>query len=329
MDFGSLRTKTVGSLSWKNLKVGGSAPGPETTSPVWLAPRAVDAAPVTTGDGETERYLFYRGVGHIEAPLKIVRSSKLDQLTILANFGGEIVLQPEYAVVPMLLVDVRGDGLMAYRSLGPVSLAVPDGKPVATTDGAFTDTDYAAENRDKVRAKLHAGLVNDGLNADEADALLNTWDASYFRRPGLRLFFLVPRQWTDHVLPLKVSGSYDMVRSMVGRIEIVTPRQRELLKEVAKGPVSNPMWIQEALKQAGGGKEDYYREAWYQQVMDGSRSITTLNMQIPADYRSYLGLGRFRNALILDEQSRRPSPVLTKFIEAYDLEAAQTKANTP
>ena len=145
----------------------------------------------------------------------------------------------------------------------------------------------------------------------------------------MRLFFLVPRQWTDHVLPLNVSGSADISRSMVGRIEIVTPRQRELLRDVARGPVSSPNWVRAALQKAGGGRENYYREEWYQQLMAGTKSLASLNIEMPNDYRAYLNLGRFRNALILDEQGRRPSDNLAKFIDQYDLQAAQTKANRP
>src|SRR5262245_45222500 len=58
-----LAPDTVGTLAWKGVRVGGeAAPFPETQSGVWLAPRKVDAAPVTVGS-EGERYLFYRGVG--------------------------------------------------------------------------------------------------------------------------------------------------------------------------------------------------------------------------------------------------------------------------
>ena len=39
-EFGPLGKATVGSLAWHDLRVGGEANGPETTSPVWLAPRA-------------------------------------------------------------------------------------------------------------------------------------------------------------------------------------------------------------------------------------------------------------------------------------------------
>ena len=74
--FGPLGYKSSGTLSWNNLRVGGRASGPSTDVPAWLAPRNVPgAASVTTPAGETERYLFYRGVGHIDAPLSVARSS--------------------------------------------------------------------------------------------------------------------------------------------------------------------------------------------------------------------------------------------------------------
>ena len=207
-------------------------------------------------------------------------------------------------------------------------LAAPKDRAIATFPADFSARDYSTENLKRVRESLHAALVRDGLYGDEADGLLNTWEASYFRRPGLRLFFLVPRQWTDQVLPLRVSGGADTTRVMVGRIEIVTPHQRDLLRQIARGPVSDSAWVQEAMKKAAGGREDFYREEWYQKLMNGERSLTSLNIEIPNDYRAYLSLGRFRNALILDEQQRHPSATLAKFIEAYDLEAATTSART-
>jgi hypothetical protein len=224
---------------------------------------------------------------------------------------------------------VRGDGSIAFTTVDRADLAAPKDRAIATFPADFSARDYSTENLERVRESLHAALVRDGLYGDEADGLLNTWEASYFRRPGLRLFFLVPRQWTDHVLPLRVSGSADTTRVMVGRIEIVTPRQRDLLRQIARGPVSDSAWVQEAMKKAAGGREDFYREEWYQKLMNGERSLTSLNIEIPNDYRAYLSLGRFRNALILDEQQRHPSATLAKFIEAYDLEAAHVRENKP
>jgi hypothetical protein len=328
-EFGPLGKATVGSLAWHDLRVGGEANGPETTSPVWLAPRNVKSASVKAEGGETERYLFYRGVGHINAPLAVHRSASGDRLEVRSQYADDVRLQPEFAAGPLWLVDVRGDGSIAFTTVDRADLAAPKDRAIATFPADFSARDYSTENLKRVRESLHAALVRDGLYGDEADGLLNTWEASYFRRPGLRLFFLVPRQWTDHVLPLRVSGSADTTRVMVGRIEIVTPRQRDLLRQIARGPVSDSAWVQEAMKKAAGGREDFYREEWYQKLMNGERSLTSLNVEIPNDYRAYLSLGRFRNALILDEQQRHPSATLAKFIEAYDLEAAHVRENKP
>ena len=93
---------------------------------------------------------------------------------------------------------------------------------------------------------MHEALVKDGLFADEADALLNTWEVSYFKSPGTRLFFLVPRAWTDHVLPLEISTPADVTRVMVGRIELVTPKTRAALKRLIEAPPSDPAWLGKA-----------------------------------------------------------------------------------
>ncbi len=56
--------------------------------------------------------------------------------------------------------------------------------------------------------------------------MLKTWEESYFQSWGLRLFYVVPREWTDRHLPLRVSGEVEITRAMIGRIELVTPEQR-------------------------------------------------------------------------------------------------------
>jgi hypothetical protein len=83
---------------------------------------------------------------------------------------------------------------------------------------------------------MRAALVEEGLFGDEAEALLSTWELSYFKSPGLRLFFTVPRPWTDSVLPLELSLPAKLTRVMVGRIELVTPEHRSLLRELAALP---------------------------------------------------------------------------------------------
>ena len=84
----------------------------------------------------------------------------------------------------------------------------------------------AKEKLAKLRAEMHEALGGDGLFAEETAGLLNTWELSYLLSPGQRLFFLLPSRWTDAVLPLKLSVPADVMRVTVGRIELVTLRQK-------------------------------------------------------------------------------------------------------
>jgi len=152
----------------------------------------------------------------------------------------------------------------------------------------FDAADFSDEGLAKLCAAMRAALIEDGLFADEADALLNTWKVSYFQSPGLRLFYLLPHHWTDSVLPMKASVDINLVRTMVGRVEIVTPRQRQLLRQIAAGPASQPARIGDSGPPA-------------------------------ADFQAYERLGRFRNALLLDELKRRPTAELQKFVDNYGL----------
>lgn len=320
--FGPLTYKSHGTLAWKNLRIGGRQDGPKTDMPAWLAPRRIDgAASVTTPGGETERYLFYRGVGRIDAPLSVARSSDGAYLHVRSRLGNAVQVKPEMTMGPLWLVDARADGTSAFREIDSIDLSLGSEKVLATTPATFSDSEYSRDNLARIRQRLHEALVRDGLFADEADGLLNTWESSYFRRPGLRLFFMVPKPWTDAHLPLRVSVPATIERAMVGRIELVPPRHRELLGRISAGPASQPDWVQAAREQLGPREQDlYYREDWYLNT-DGNPTAQRLLASMPSDYRAYLELGRFRNALLLDEAKRRPTPALTTFIERYELEA--------
>ena len=155
---------------------------------------------------------------------------------------------------------------------------------------------------------MHAALVADGLFADEATALLSTWQRAYFASPGLRLFYLVPRQWTDHYLPLSISAESRIERVMVGRLELVSDQQRELLTKLAASEITRGDWV-DAI--AASPARDRF--------IAGRTSFEDLGVKIPADYQYYLDLGRFRNALVTHEERIRPTKSLTKFIDTYHL----------
>jgi hypothetical protein len=296
--FGPITTDTTGRLRWNNLHVGTDLAGRETSSRVWLAPRAVQAANVTSAAGESERFLFYRGVGRVDSPLSVSRAESGKTLVFTSNFSTTAAAQPSKLSVPSLwLVDIRADNVCAFREIEGFEVPA-DGQPhsVGTTAATFDEAEFNQRNLDMLRARIRSALIADGLFDDEADALLSTWELSYFQTPGLRLFYLLPRAWTDRVLPLSLSIEAHVVRTMVGRIEIVTPEQRQLLTEIAAGQSSNAEWL-----------------------FDASQNGLLTESAAPGDYRAYQALGRFRNALILDELKRNPTPTLKAFVDGYGL----------
>jgi hypothetical protein len=90
----------------------------------------------------------------------------------------------------------------------------------------------------KWRAQMLAALTDSGLTADEARAVLATWNDHWFTEPGHRLLAVLPQAWVDTVLPLSIQPEPQRVtRVFVARFEVLTPeteqRLADLLKEVA------------------------------------------------------------------------------------------------
>ena len=310
--FGPLNPSVRGRLEWKDLLVGREPSFRETTSAVWLAPREVNAAGVAAtypalAAAESERYLFYRGVAHLDAPLRVVRTPSDGQLTIRAQIDERLGLKGPLTMSALWLVDVRMDGAVAFRSFPPVSLAGGATRVLATAPGQFKDAEFSKPNFENLMAAMQTALVRDGLFEDEAKALLNTWQQAYFKSPGMRLFFLVPREWTDSVLSLDTSVPSDISRTMVGRIELVSPDHRRLLETLVSSSPSSKTWL-----------NDVGSEAWGP-LMRAETTLAALGFVAPPDYQAYLDLGRFRNALILDAQTQQPSIRLGAFIQQYGL----------
>ena len=318
-DFGPLNESVRGKLEWGALALGVPSgltpPLPETDSGVWLAPRAVRAVQVSAAHSsysmETERYLFYRGVAHLDAPLRVVRSPSDGQMTVRPQIDERLGLKGPLNVRAMWLVDVKSDGTVAYRSFPSVSLSGGADRVLAKTAGQFRDAEFSKPNFSSLLAAMQTALVEDGLFEDEARALLKTWQDAYFKSPGMRLFFLVPREWTDAVLHLESSIPADISRTMVGRIELVSPEQRRLLAQLGTMNIGPSQWT-------------YTTDVWTSPTKSGAirRGEMTLEeagLQVPPEYKAYLDLGRFRNALILDAQRQQPAPGLAAFAKAYGL----------
>lgn len=217
LSFDVLNNYVVGSLEWKGVRIHDTVVAPLTDNPAWTAPREVQAGSVFIPEaGEGERYLFYRGVAHLDALLQTKLSSgsvRIAAPELLTWLGAPTATLPN-----VWLVDIRPDGV-AFREHGPVTLT--KAKPGAELGRIqrFGNADYAADVK-PLRASLKRALIRQGIYADEAEAMLNTWKTSWFEMPGLRVFYIVPREWTDYHLPLELSVPARVNRAIVGRIDL-------------------------------------------------------------------------------------------------------------
>jgi hypothetical protein len=317
-EFGPLHSDTESKLEWDNLQIGGNWSFTNTTAHVWTSPRAVQAASVQTANSESEKFLFYRGVAHIDAPLKVIQDTNSGQLLFCSQLK-DLPLNKPLTIRSMWLVDIRSNGKIAFRSLPSVSLDPNPRKILSRTGPTFESSDFSSGNLDKLKASLQTALVADGLYADEAQALLNTWELSYFKSTGLRVFFLVPRAWTDYYLPLQISLPADINRVMVGRIELITPEQRKNLAKISEFSPAlihaefGRMWTN--FYATAAGKQGEFERLW------NEKKPLSADIPVPDTYQTFLNLGRFRNALVLDEAKRHSTPGLTNFISAYRLAA--------
>ena len=194
-------------------------------TPSWIFPRHTDSALVTNKEGETEKYLFYRGVGNFQPPA-VFTSTGAGQVS-MRNTG--------HAVIP---------GLLAFELDNDASARWSTAHDTPPTDSAHTDLSKKAFTKDwrkGVYAEAVAMLMDAGLYRKEADAMIQTWWPSYFERAGFRVFWVVPQESADAVLPLSVTPApQKTVRVMVGRTEILSPVFEKVLVENFANPEQNP-----------------------------------------------------------------------------------------
>jgi hypothetical protein len=104
------------------------------------------------------------------------------------------------------------------------TLEIPEDGLKAEPNG-FSETLYRAVSN---------GLAKCGLTEAEARSMVETWWHSYFESPGLRVFWVLPRQKTDQLLPLEVTPApTELVRVLVGRSEVLRPRQEKEWQKLA------------------------------------------------------------------------------------------------
>lgn len=304
-----------GSITWNGLKIGSKKLPPKTSSKVWLAPRIPRPASVETPNGQVERYLFYRGIADLRAPLRVTREARGEMLCVKAN-QRDVPTRAPFRYAALWLADIRGDGKVAFRVVPGFTAKANSDRVHARIKGRFAAVDYTSVGRRNMRRSMAKALGEAGLFEAEAKAMLDTWEFSYFKSPGLRLFFVLPREWIDAVLPLRISRRASTARVMIGRIELITVEQRAMVRALANlEAASSPAWFYQAIQKLPPAQRNAARMA----LVSGKQTLAQLGIEAPADYALYLKLGRFRDALVLDENRRRSTPTLAAFVNNYHL----------
>ena len=209
-----------GSLDWGTLSVlarDSDVSAKLTDAPLeksgWSYARDVDANPVQVANGETERFLFYRGLGDFELPVK-VQSGAAGHVALTNGYG-----QPTGRV---FVLNVGEKSAAFNEHVAGIAPGATLNDVAPSLDGAPSLDDYEGELSGAVTQALDAT----GLYHDEATAMVNTWKRQWFRTPGMRVLYLIPQTWTDASIPLSVTPTPEaMVRVMLIRVEIITPEQ--------------------------------------------------------------------------------------------------------
>jgi hypothetical protein len=184
--------------------------------------RETDAVPIQVCNAdrtriEKEKFLFYRGVGDFELPLKVkLNDGKVVLNTIEERYGSKS--NPGRNITNLIVFENRG-GKIGYEF-------------VPTLSGeTIVERPNLSKNLTQVFDELEKALVAQGLYEKEAKAMIETWKDSWFEE-GLRVFYILPRMTTDEILPLTVQPRpKETIRVLVGRTEVVTP---EMEKDVRK-----------------------------------------------------------------------------------------------
>ncbi len=192
-------------------------------SSIWNPARATKSNVINVG-AEDEKFIFYRGLGEFSVPLKITLG---DGTVTLNNTSNEDVPALVY------LMSGKSEGVKKFLTI--FSLKAGEVRTVKTS---------SAEASGDLKAELTKALVEAGLFQDEAQAMLATWDESYFHTEGERLLYILPREWTEKILPMRVTPTpTKLERVLIGRVELFS-------KTAQKSFISNALKTHDHLHEA-------------------------------------------------------------------------------
>ncbi|XXY21890.1 hypothetical protein WME88_19945 [Sorangium sp. So ce216] len=174
-------------------------------------PLRVAGVPGATEAPQHERFLFYRGLGNFDLPVRVT-----------AGTGGAIsaenTLGEAIGTVFVLNVGASAGAFVAHPE------GIAGGGTLVERAPSLDGAPPLDEFVEALGASVIDALDATGLYHDEAVSMVNTWKRQWFRTPGVRVLYLAPEAWTDASIPLTIDPTPDdMVRVMMLRVEVLSP----------------------------------------------------------------------------------------------------------
>jgi hypothetical protein len=268
-------------VRWQQLHLLGAARGdgipPVEESNHYFDARTESASLVKTGvtihpkeKTEMEKFLFYRGVGNFATPLRLYYND-LNNL-VLENSTKEPLRSLFILKVEAGKAELRRIPQLDFKPLSGEQLGIPFHGSVQ-------------EVSTQLSAAMELALVAEGLFDQEAAAMVKTWKNSWFAEEGVRVLYLLPRQWTDQTLPLQLDPKpRELVRVMVGRSEVFSPKIESRFRELFSKAL-DPKFRGEAIAEmrslpVGRFLEPALTRLTHLEMMEAKRKIASISRDI-------------------------------------------------
>ena len=217
----------------------------------YFAARATSAnlirAHTTNNTTELEKFIFYRGAGSFKTPLRV---------TLDTNSVVTVENTSDQPLAHLFLLNIH-DGHGAFAVLDELASSNSvRWRQLSDAPGEHWNRFDLPQFKDAISYQVQAALTSAGLYPDEAQAMVNTWRDSWFTEDGVRVLYLLPRSWTDQILPLTLTPPpAELTRVMVGRAEVITPQVEtnlfQLLSTAQSGDTTAQVQAVNELKHLG------------------------------------------------------------------------------
>jgi hypothetical protein len=214
-----MRRMAGGEMTWRVELVPDVTPPEVPSDSIWapsrrtksLGVRYVDPLHVDLPDGyHSEKFIFYRGLGRFDRPVRVTSELSRGPAMITVHNDSNVTIPSAF------LLDFDGE----VGSVLDIGAIEGGGSEIIVNRGT---REPVAAYLDRAKKVVATALEATGLYADEAQAMVDTWESSYFTSAGVRVLYVAPRAWVDELLPLEMEPRpTELVRTLVGRIEVMT-----------------------------------------------------------------------------------------------------------